>query len=133
MATMPHCDSAVLHAPGECEYCDAYPSWQEARQAWGIAFTGHPPTDEQPLPCPSETHRDLDTINRWPGNRPTPPGRPHTEPSVEDWDFSSTFSPYPTQLGRPNIPVLRKNLEEMIREIVKDVLRDERNERNRGN
>ncbi|MEU7174649.1 MULTISPECIES: hypothetical protein [Micromonospora] len=41
--TMPHCDQAVLHAPGECTYCDAHPDWQELRQLWGIAFTGHTP------------------------------------------------------------------------------------------
>ena len=39
----PHCDSRVLHAPSECDYCDGHPEWQELRKAWGIAFTGHPP------------------------------------------------------------------------------------------
>lgn len=36
----PHCDQRILHAPGECQYCDMHPEWQELRQAWGIAFTG---------------------------------------------------------------------------------------------
>lgn len=70
MGAMPHCDSAVLHAPGQCEFCDEYPEWQEARRMWGIAFTGEPTTPERPLPCPSEVHRSLDIINRWPGNQP---------------------------------------------------------------
>lgn len=70
MAEMPHCDSTVLHAPGECEYCDLYPEWQKARKMWGIAFSGHDPVDGQ-LPCPSEVHRSRDVINRWPGNRST--------------------------------------------------------------
>lgn len=39
----PHCDSRVLHAPGECEFCDRHPDWQELRKSWGIAFTGHQP------------------------------------------------------------------------------------------
>lgn len=69
MATMPHCDSRVLHAPSECKYCDAWPSWQEARKMWGIAFTGHEPQDGE-IWCPSELHRSVETINLWPGNRP---------------------------------------------------------------
>ena len=61
-APFPHCDSNVLHAPGECEYCDLYPAEQHARIRLGINFTGHgadPATDLRPL----------DIINRWPGNR----------------------------------------------------------------
>lgn len=42
-AQFPHCDTRVLHAPGECEYCDRRSEWQELREAWGIAYTGHPP------------------------------------------------------------------------------------------
>lgn len=41
--TFPHCDQRVLHAPGECEFCDACPEWQALRKAWGIAFTGKIP------------------------------------------------------------------------------------------
>ena len=41
--TFPHCDQRVLHAPGECQYCDMCPEWQQLRVAWGIAFTGHAP------------------------------------------------------------------------------------------
>lgn len=43
MTRFPHCDSRILHAPGECEYCDEVPEWQELRKAWGIAFTGRVP------------------------------------------------------------------------------------------
>jgi hypothetical protein len=43
IAQFPHCDQRVLHAPGECEYCDRHPDWQALRKAWGIAFTGHAP------------------------------------------------------------------------------------------
>lgn len=71
---MPHCDQRVLHAPGECQYCDHYPEWQELRTYWGIAFTGHDPilNKEHPrlsqVPCPSEI-RGREDINHWPGNR----------------------------------------------------------------
>lgn len=67
----PHCDSRVLHAPGECEYCDEKPTWQALRQAWGIAFTGYVP-DEKELPCPATVARPLGTINRWSGNTAKP-------------------------------------------------------------
>jgi hypothetical protein len=46
-----------------------YPQWQEARQLWGIAFTGHEPADGE-MCCPSQLRRPVETINRWPGNRP---------------------------------------------------------------
>ncbi len=45
----PHCDSRVLHRRGECKYCDTHPDWQELRQAWGIAFTGHTPLASLPV------------------------------------------------------------------------------------
>lgn len=66
----PHCDQRVLHAPGECKYCDAHPLWQELRQAWGIAFTGYLPEDKE-LPCPSDNARGLNGAHVWGGNRPT--------------------------------------------------------------
>jgi hypothetical protein len=76
----PHCDAKVLHAPGECVYCDRRPEWQELRKAWGIAFTGQKNAtrkawvdgelkDVPALTCPSEIDRPLETINAWPGNR----------------------------------------------------------------
>lgn len=69
MATMPHCDSRVLHAPAECTFCDRYPEWQEYRRLLQMAFTGHEPAEGE-LPCPSTLTRPLDAINAWPGNRP---------------------------------------------------------------
>lgn len=96
IAQFPHCDSRVLHAPGECRYCDAHPEWQELRKAWGIAFTGKTPVgiarpvlygndgrrhryevvvdrDEwtAPLPCPADFNRPPLADNdhrRWAGN-----------------------------------------------------------------
>lgn len=65
----PHCDSRVLHAPGECEYCDRHPEWQLLRMAWGIAFTGYEPeTEKNELPDPATVARPLSIINRWGGN-----------------------------------------------------------------
>jgi hypothetical protein len=68
---VPHCDSRVLHAPGECRYCDGFPEWQQARRVWGINFTGH--HDKGFRKCPSESSRGLKTIEQWPGNRAEPP------------------------------------------------------------
>lgn len=59
----PHCDARVLHAPGDCIYCDHYPEAQQGRIARGENFTGKGPdvaTDARPL----------EVINLWPGNRP---------------------------------------------------------------
>ena len=61
-APYPHCDSNVLHAPGECRYCDMYPELQADRKRYGINFTGHGPD-------PATAQRPLEVINRWPGNR----------------------------------------------------------------
>lgn len=86
-AAFPHCDLLVLHAPGECEYCDEYPDRQEERLRNNTNFTGQ--HDPEKYPCPSELRRTLETINRWPGNRPnpfdrySPPCCPHGH---KDWD-----------------------------------------------
>ena len=86
----PHCDQRVLHAPGECKYCDLHPEWQELRKSWGIAFTGQAPGRlgasgqtrsymfEIPeghwnakLPCPADFARPAGTgadHRRWAGN-----------------------------------------------------------------
>jgi hypothetical protein len=74
----PHCDTRVLHAPGECEYCDRHEDWQMLRERWGIAFTGHPPQDEdlhglirKQLPCPADYNRPPESPSdhrRWYGN-----------------------------------------------------------------
>lgn len=75
----PHCDSNVLHAPGECVYCDGQPGLQALREELGINFTGQHDPDKEP--CPAEVRRKLETINLWPGNVP------RTEPvkGVEFW------------------------------------------------
>lgn len=68
--TIPHCDASVLHAPGECRYCDTRPDWQALRSLWGIAYTGHIPTAQQ-IACPSDFRRGFNQAARdWPGNRP---------------------------------------------------------------
>lgn len=69
----PHCDASVLHAPGECRWCDARSDWQELRKLWGIAFTGKQPTERQ-IACPSDFRRGFDGAGRqWPGNRAETP------------------------------------------------------------
>lgn len=35
----PHCNSETLHAPGDCYYCDHYPSRQAMRAASGSSFS----------------------------------------------------------------------------------------------
>lgn len=35
----PHCNASMLHAPGECYYCDHYPQRQQAYIDGGIPFT----------------------------------------------------------------------------------------------
>ncbi len=78
LGQLPHCDSAVLHAPGECEYCDRHPDWQQLRTAWGIAYTGHAPTGSE-QPCPSDARRGRHGAHTWAGNRPTNIGVPVAE------------------------------------------------------
>jgi hypothetical protein len=39
MAEFPHCNSEVLHAPGDCYYCDLYPDRQAQRAASGAGFS----------------------------------------------------------------------------------------------
>jgi hypothetical protein len=62
----PHCDRRVLHAPGECEFCDVHSNWQALRMAWGIAFTNYEPEGNE-LPCPAN-HARGDAVNKWHGN-----------------------------------------------------------------
>lgn len=65
----PHCDQRILHAPGECEYCDNHQEWQELRVAWGIAFTGYEPdTEKKELPDPATHARGSKSLNAWGGN-----------------------------------------------------------------
>lgn len=73
----PHCDARILHKRKECRFCDELPNWQELRETWGINFTGH--YDPEKSKCPSEEHRDLKTIEMWPGNRSVPKNIDHTD------------------------------------------------------
>jgi len=68
-STVPHCDARVLHAPMECEYCDAYPNRQRGRVVNRVEFTGHP-TREGWCPCPSDVVRGLAGAHVWRGNVP---------------------------------------------------------------
>lgn len=69
----PHCDSRVLHAPDECKYCamDKYKPLHEERERLGVNHTGH---TDRPWSCPAERARSSDSLNSWPGNRPSRPG-----------------------------------------------------------
>lgn len=67
-AQSPHCDANVLHAPGECVYCDMYPDRQKRRVESAVNFTGEHLSHK--TSCPSEVVRPLAIINKWPGNRP---------------------------------------------------------------
>lgn len=53
MATYPHCNADVIHAPGTCVFCDEHPERQRVRAAGGTPFT------------PAES-------NRWYGNTARP-------------------------------------------------------------
>lgn len=82
--TPPHCDQSVLHAPGECRYCDRHPDWQAYRAMSGIAFTGHEPRPLYPggrteAPCPSDYRRGVGQAHVWGGNRPTEVDVPQEE------------------------------------------------------
>ena len=69
----PHCDARILHAPGECEFCDQHPEWQALRIHWGIAFTGWEPDEEKKeLPDPATYACGLKSINAWAANRAQP-------------------------------------------------------------
>ncbi len=64
----PHCDQNVLHAPGECRYCDMYPDRQRERVDQKINFTGQ--SDPEKAVCPAEVVRPASTIHQWGGYRP---------------------------------------------------------------
>ena len=55
----PHCDPQVLHAPGVCRYCDAYPKWQTKRTVAKMLFTGELPREGW-QPCAAEKARGMD-------------------------------------------------------------------------
>lgn len=64
---LPHCDGAILHAPGACDFCDRHPDWQELRKVWRINFTGR--SEANKAPCPSTYTRTDEQRDAWPGNR----------------------------------------------------------------
>ncbi len=68
LGQFPHCDHLILHAPSECEYCDAHPEWQALRIAWRINFSGE--NDPDKAPCPATRVRSIERAHQWPGNRP---------------------------------------------------------------
>ena len=68
--TIPHCDQRILHAPGECQWCDEHSDAQWLRIEWGIAFTGHQPGARE-VACPADASRPQGTESdhrRWYGN-----------------------------------------------------------------
>lgn len=67
LGQFPHCDPRVLHAPGQCEFCDRHPEWQAMRLVCGICYTGYVP-DGTELPDPA-THARGARLNAWYGNR----------------------------------------------------------------
>jgi hypothetical protein len=68
MAKFPHCDSNILHAPGQCVYCDKYPDEQLWRYKANINYTGEDIPGK--LPCPAEFARSREKVNAWGGNVP---------------------------------------------------------------
>jgi hypothetical protein len=92
----PHCDSRVLHAPGECEYCDQRKEWQELRQAWGIAFTGHTP--KASLPECGETFDAYGERRRCRSHKGHPRGGVH---DGHHWGPEWQNQPCPADAARP--------------------------------
>lgn len=82
-AKYPHCDELVLHAPGECKYCDLFPARQSSRIKNLINFTGH--RERGCSPCPSEKRRAFESINRWGGNRAVKPGEAEADSELGAW------------------------------------------------
>lgn len=40
LPVFPHCAPRILHAPGECIYCDTQKDWQYLRKVWGHSIYG---------------------------------------------------------------------------------------------
>lgn len=93
--TYPHCDDLVLHAPGECIYCDLHSLEQHERIRDGINFTGQ--NDPTKSACPSTFQRPLSTINRWAGNRPshtvTSDNLAPVDDRVPEWAYRADMQP----------------------------------------
>lgn len=64
----PHCDDLIVHRPGDCSICDdTAEELQTLRIRHNVNFTGE--SDPSKLPDPATESRDLQTMNRWPGNQ----------------------------------------------------------------
>lgn len=77
---LPHCDPAILHAPGTCTVCDEFPTLQRYRELAGINFTNE--DLETRCPCPSEYFRDPYDRDAWKGNLPVPQAVEGLPPTV---------------------------------------------------
>jgi hypothetical protein len=64
----PHCDERVLHAPGQCIYCDDCQLAQLDRLENNVCFTGE--DNPSKTPCPSDVERGLAGAHHWYGNTP---------------------------------------------------------------
>lgn len=63
----PHCDARILHAVGECEYCDMAKDLQSERETLDVSNTGK---TNRRWPCPADLARKPEQYNAWSGNRP---------------------------------------------------------------
>lgn len=88
-AAFPHCNSDVLHAPGVCHYCDAYPERQALRSAGGTPFT------------PPES-------NGWSGNVAVQEGETHTHMGAT-YVVGESESPGSKTLRRKLLDLLGRN------------------------
>jgi hypothetical protein len=88
-ATIPHCDSRILHSPDDCEYCAERPDLQAERTRLGIAWTGYEPGPGQ-IPCEADLTRPPGADNdhrRWGGNKPT-----NASANPQEWPEESASS-----------------------------------------
>lgn len=118
ISQFPHCDQRVLHAPGECEYCDRHPEWQELRKYWGIAFTGKTPElkgqQQMELPCPADFNRGS-AHTHWGGNVPRPPG---DSPNMEI--ISGTPTVVELAVAEQELGKTAKKVERIVRKTTSD-------------
>lgn len=96
-AKFPHCDQRVLHKPGTCQFCDAYPDRQELRKDWKIAFTGETPKDGE-LPCPSDAARGRGGAHVWGGNRPLTAPNPTNGTTPNPTNNTTSWVDTPTRI-----------------------------------
>jgi hypothetical protein len=119
-AKYPHCDSRILHAPGECQYCDHYPKEQQKRIALHINFTGHNiPGNE---PCPADKARGPST---WGGNLAQPVlcrycGQPKQAHGANEVCLFSPGSTYKARTPEDN----RRVTDEFFKSIIADLKKE---------